>query len=1064
MKIVLNRLLKIDSEDIVKGKLIIPEGVTEIATGSLKNYYDLQEVYMPDSLKVIGEKTFFYCERLKTVKFSKNLEAIKEDAFGKCFSLKDITLPDSIKEIQKGAFYSCDSLQSINIPKSLKKIEKMAFSYCNELDNIFIPENIETIGDSAFYSCKGLNNIKIAEGVKNIDTSAFFSCGQLSNINIPSTVKSIGSNAFSYCVNLKNIELSEGLQSIGHSAFGGSGIESIVIPNSVNNLEYAIFRFCQSLESAVLPDHLEKIENELFLSCSSLKNIKLPENLKIIGESEFTKCSSLENLTLPKNLKIIDTNSFKGCKNLKNITLPESVIDLGAYAFAESGVEEIKIPENIKSLKDHLFDSCENLKEVKLPNKLFSIENFVFNNCQNLKTINLPESLNKINDSAFNACSSLTSLNLPENVVKIGNNAFSNCSNLQSIIFSNKLKTIGNYAFQFAPITKIDLPDSVDFIGNFAFDGCSKLEKVKLPKNLSSISNGLFQRCSNLSKIDIPNSVKSIGSYAFALANFNEIAIPENVKTLGNGVFYNNPKLTTITLPESLNTIKAQVFDSCPSLKEINIPNSVTELGSIRDFNFFEKTENGFKLSNDQSLTSLPINSLKVSLPFLSRHWDYKSIILKDQNNYKITNLYNEVISKLPEDEIQKFLSSHNFTFLKKMNISNNSENLTEMYNFIYNMGVVSTPVEINGKRVDYAQKSSEFLRLLDDRNICKTFEFKNIFKDMKIQGLKPEFVDFFMKDFDKLYEQEKLNPGFLARCYNEFEKVQKTNTNHHGSQRQLKPTVEKFVDYFKENKFSGIVDENTQIISDTISPYFSNQEQFNNAISIDKERISKKTPNSILSFHLKEENPFKIIDNLAENISDLQNNTLKNMLSVATNEFSFDWLQKNDPQNFILGNLCSCCAHLDGAGYGIMHASIVHPNIQNLVVRNKDGEIIAKSTLYINPSECFGVFNNVEVNTNVTDAEKKKIYQKYIKGVNAFAEAYNKEHPDKQLKQINVGLSNNDLLNELKNDKTYAPKVLKAINYAEFGYGDHNYPGDSFVDQMIVWTNKNYQIENEKQ
>lgn len=1063
MEIVSNRLLKIDPEDIVEGKLVIPDGVTEIATGSLKDYYYMQEVDMPDSLKVIGEKTFFDCEGLKIVKFPKNLEYIKEDAFGKCSLLTDITLPDTIKEIQKGAFYSCDSLQNINIPKSLKKIDKMVFSYCNSLNNIFIPKNIETIGDSAFYSCKGLNNIKIANGVKNIDAFAFSSCAQLSNINIPNTIKSIGKAAFSFCSNLKFVELPDGLQSMGHSAFASSGLESIVIPNSINNLEYEMFKSCKNLESVQLPNHLKKIESESFCFCESLRNIELPEDLKIIGESAFAKCSNLKNITLKNGLKIIDTNAFNGCKKLKNINLPDSIIDLGAYAFAESGIKSVKIPENIKSLKDNLFDGCENLEEVKLPNNLYLIENYVFNNCKNLRTINLPENLKEINDFAFNFCSSLTNLNLPNSVVKIGNNAFANCTNIENINLSKNLKTIGNYAFQFTPISKIYFPDSVESIGNYVLDGCSKLEKVKLPQNLSSINSGLFQRCSSLSKIDIPKTVKKIGSYAFALSNFNEIAIPENVKTLGCGVFYSNQKLKKITLPNGLKIIKDQAFDSCPSLKEVNIPNSVIELGSVRAFNFFEKTEDGFRLSDEQTLTSLPKDSLKVSLPFLSRHWNYKSMILKDQSNCNISNLYNEVISKLPEDEIQKFLSSHNFTFLKKMRISNNPENLTEMYNFIYNMGVVSSPIEINGKRVDYAQKSFEFLKLLDEREICKTYEFKNIFKDMKLQGLKPEFVDFFMKDFDKLYEQEKLNPGFLARCYNEFEKIQKTNTNHHGSQRQLKPTVDKFVDYFTENKFSGIVDEKTQAISDTISPYFNNQLHFDNALAINKERISNKTPNNILSFHLKEEDPFEKIDKMANKIGDLQKDTLENMISTATNEFTFDWLEKNDPQNFILGNLCSCCAHLDGAGYGIMHASIVHPNIQNLVIKNKDGEIIAKSTLFINPSECFGVFNNVEVNTNITDVEKQKIYQKYIKGVNAFADAYNKEHPEKQLKQINVGLSNNDLINELKKDKTSAQKILKSIDYSKYGYGEHDYRGDSLVDQMIVWTNKNYQVENEK-
>ena len=124
----------------------------------------------------------------------------------------------------------------------------------------------------------------------------------------------------------------------------------------------------------------------------------------------------------------------------------------------------------------------------------------------------------------------------------------------------------------------------------------------------------------------------------------------------------------------------------------------------------------------------------------------------------------------------------------------------------------------------------------------------------MKTDGFKKDFVDFFMKNFDEILEAEKDNEGFFVRCYNEFENVQKTNTNNRGSQRQLKPTVKKFLDYFAENKFFGGNDE-TKVISDKISPYFSEQKTFDYAIKIYDELKEQNTPTSILGFHLKEEN-----------------------------------------------------------------------------------------------------------------------------------------------------------------------------------------------------------------
>ena len=106
----------------------------------------------------------------------------------------------------------------------------------------------------------------------------------------------------------------------------------------------------------------------------------------------------------------------------------------------------------------------------------------------------------------------------------------------------------------------------------------------------------------------------------------------------------------------------------------------------------------------------------------------------------------------------------------------------------------------------------------------------------MKRDGFKKDFTEFFIKNFDEIMEAEKNNEGFLVRCYTEFERVQRTNTNNRGSQRQLKPTVKKFLEYFDENKFVGITDE-TKPIADKIAPFFSEQTTFNYAVKIHDEQ-----------------------------------------------------------------------------------------------------------------------------------------------------------------------------------------------------------------------------------
>ena len=170
----------------------------------------------------------------------------------------------------------------------------------------------------------------------------------------------------------------------------------------------------------------------------------------------------------------------------------------------------------------------------------------------------------------------------------------------------------------------------------------------------------------------------------------------------------------------------------------------------------------------------------------------------------------------------------------------------------------------------------------------------------------------------------------------------------------------------------------------------------------------------------------------------------------IANERFTYEFLSKYDPANFILGKYCSCCAHLESVGYGIMHASIVVPNCQNLVIRNGYGRIIAKSTLYVNREQGYGVFNTIEVNDCLEKDELKLVYEKFKKAVYDFAKKYNEENEIK-LTQINVGMSMNDLSYYIRNNDKKG-KVLKAIDFSKYGKEGKKYMGDWYDEQYIVW------------
>ena len=75
----------------------------------------LQEVVLPDDVRVIGEYAFVNCAALITVSLSQVVQ-IDEGAFKGCTSLAELTL-DNVTAIGLDAFFGCTSLQTLKIPK-----------------------------------------------------------------------------------------------------------------------------------------------------------------------------------------------------------------------------------------------------------------------------------------------------------------------------------------------------------------------------------------------------------------------------------------------------------------------------------------------------------------------------------------------------------------------------------------------------------------------------------------------------------------------------------------------------------------------------------------------------------------------------------------------------------------------------------------------------------------------------------------------------------------------------------------------------------------------------------
>ena len=105
-------------------------GTEVICDYAFAKWTDLEEIYVPNTIKKIGEGAFMGCTNLKRIVIPEGVEIIEENTFADCHWLEDVSLPSTLKEIKPYAFENCYSLINIIIPNSVHTCPREAFKGC----------------------------------------------------------------------------------------------------------------------------------------------------------------------------------------------------------------------------------------------------------------------------------------------------------------------------------------------------------------------------------------------------------------------------------------------------------------------------------------------------------------------------------------------------------------------------------------------------------------------------------------------------------------------------------------------------------------------------------------------------------------------------------------------------------------------------------------------------------------------------------------------------------------------------------------------------------------------
>lgn len=604
-----------------------------------------QRVLIPEGVTQIADRAFYECTYLREIHFPEGVTSIGEKAFHFCIGLTAIHLPDSLCEIKKYAFSHCERLPQIQIPPNITHIEEGIFYHCLSLNGIHLPDTIVKIGVSAFFHCSSLSAIHLPDALQMVERNAFNSCASLHTVHFPESLQQIHHGAFSSCERLENLhgKLPPNLE-VHEMAFVPHAYEYIHI-SLLKHLQQSIqTNYCISrwdfLESAEQEEVLSFIMTEPTLKEELLLGTNLSLIQKLLaqkeplhfcllqkylnhsveeGSTELTAIYlSYKNQHYSKEeilayqerayllelcLELPDYIEFsqKWECNLKNQAvkilsylgsspteiIPHTLADghlvkylhMAHYQYSEDAVlEELIIEADL--LEFYFIDRRNLLKRLHFKGSM--PENFSFSQCQNLEEF----TISKLGESvlpnyAFHGLKKMKKITLPDDITRIGFHVFSHSQQLEQVHLPCQLKQI--YAFAFSRcenLQEIHLPDSLERIDISAFASCISLRRLKIPDGIKVIPQNLCSYCKSLTEITLPSLVTHLDEQCFYhCESLKQIHLPSSIQVIGREVFRKCKSLSEIVLPPQVDSLEDALFFGCTSLRKISIGENVKKIG-----------------------------------------------------------------------------------------------------------------------------------------------------------------------------------------------------------------------------------------------------------------------------------------------------------------------------------------------------------------------------------------------------------------------------------------------------------------------------------------------------
>lgn len=549
---------------------------------------------LPESLETI-EMQAFGAATMDSIVIPEKCTNIGAEAFSRC-TIREITLPDALTEIKAGTFQTCEFLDGNAIHLSgnskLEKIGSYAFASCGDLQTTaFLRDlkNLTTIEEYAFANCtaywKDKNNNTLNDAYQETAVAS-----GLEEVILPDSVVTLGESVFEDNYALRKVDLGNGVKEIPDKAFylksRGAKLETVILSESLESIGKSAFenqtrlftigtRTAKKEGTLQFGSKLASIGDRAFAGCSVENSIRV-SGVKAYALKAKVKTVSEPGLT---QLKIFDYDNAYDKDNTDNAARAADYCRI-VYIDEADILSKGNLPEGTFNEKGELEDT--NYMELYIVAKKAWVDDDLLTSAKNDSTDKQIEIYKNEYETDTQAYKDRFYSKYDGALTEASYCSQENVGSLVSLQSTAGKRECWIRAVTNSDIEHVALPGESCSIGLTYVFG---IRDVSLPDSMreDSLGASAFEKCFSLNKVTLSENLTEIKANTFSGA-------AKEINSVSGSKYYDYYGLRTVYIPEGMKKIGDSAFQRCYNLyfKESSTSALGTSLESIGNNAFME--------------------------------------------------------------------------------------------------------------------------------------------------------------------------------------------------------------------------------------------------------------------------------------------------------------------------------------------------------------------------------------------------------------------------------------------------------------------------------------------